>query len=1008
VELLETRTVPAAPSWTQQFALDNVAAGAVLTAAPALNLQSVPTSGASIWRDLVQGAIAANSSQVDWYQLTLTATAHLTLTTFDTPGSTFAGVISLYNNDPDALVDNALLNGGFVAAPNDPLDPLGHRLVAQAQGTTGGGTTLTWDLAAGTYYVAVSGAGNSFFHPFLAGSGLPGSSGGYRLAIEADALSTSGPVVLESNPTNNAFLAASPLVLRADLNQGIDPSSLIANQPSGNTVQLLYSSDGTFTTGVQPIYIDVHFSPDPTDLVSPGCDEIQVTPVAPLNAGYYELVLKGIGQLNSTAPDTIIQFQIGNGEPDDTAATAHNLGDLSQGAFTQLVGAIGDDPYYAFFDPNHNNPLSPDYALPANYAGADVNLYHFTITAPGNYILLSEVFAGRIGSPLDAGLSLFQRQRNQLVLVTANDNTLNNTTAVGDNGYFGTPLSLDPFLSAGLGAGDYYLAVSSGPNTPDASQGRSVGVGGVFDPNISHSGSGVTNANSFTIGSYILNVRVAPNPGAPHIVSVSPAGGGNPIAPPTNFVVRFDQAMNLQQEAYAAFQFNSGVSLNSIFVQGPNGIDYYPRMIGYDPTTFTATFQLLDALPNGVNALHLSGPKGLDNLGGTPLAGNTPGGDYVVTFTVAGSPAGSGGGQVILTDQEPNNSLAQAQNLGVLFPAMEQAGIPIVRDFSQAPPGSVADTADYYAFQVTQARQYTFTLTGSNLPPGTAPILMASDGSTISAAPNLFAGGVSVTAFLLPGSYMIGVGGWTPTQAQNVSYRLYVSIGQVGDNPTPLTIGAAPAVSIRLVNGPSPSPPVVVLPPSGSGITPASLPNANTLPALVNLLPNSVLANGAIGGIPGTGRALASNGKGSGQAASYGAVRDLMDLIVLTQIGVEAPPDEEPISWLPWVESFTLPVRESWEQLRDMVFQLGDWLNLTIAPPSADTSGPDPTEDVEMEDGDNREAKVIEDDPFALPDCFEGHDWVAAVAALALVQASRPRQGQRRIVTSPKREQVAC
>ena len=62
-------------------------------------------------------------------------------------------------------------------------------------------------------------------------------------------------------------------------------------------------------------------------------------------------------------------------------------------------------------------------------SGADVDLYHFTISRAGSYIVLGEVFAGRIGSPLDAGLSLFRVQNNQLVLVTGNDNTLNNSPA---------------------------------------------------------------------------------------------------------------------------------------------------------------------------------------------------------------------------------------------------------------------------------------------------------------------------------------------------------------------------------------------------------------------------------------------------------------------------------------------------------------------------------------------------------------------------------------------------
>src|SRR5262249_17375187 len=330
---------------------------------------------------------------------------------------------------------------------------------------------------------------------------------------------------------------------------------------------LLYSTDGSFNYGVQSIFLQLHFSPDALDPFSPGCDEIQVTPVAPLQSGYYQLILTGIGHLGSNATDTTIPFHIGSGEADDVTTTAHDLGDLTHTNLTQQSGAVGDDPYYAFFDPNHNDPLAPDYSLPTNYAGADVDFYHFTIAGPGSFILLSEAFAGRIGSPLDAGLSLFKLVGNQLVLVGGNDSTQNNTLAFGDNGYFGTPLFTDPFLNAGVSAGDYFLVVSSGRNTPDALVQQFVGDGVVFDPTQSHSGSsGASNQNGFTVGGYVLNVRVAPNPGAPHVVSVSPGSSAQPIPSPTQIVVRFNQAVNLQQEAFAAYQTSGGNTLRSVFV----------------------------------------------------------------------------------------------------------------------------------------------------------------------------------------------------------------------------------------------------------------------------------------------------------------------------------------------------------------------------------------------------------------------------------------------------------
>src|SRR5262249_37945271 len=155
-------------------------------------------------------------------------------------------------------------------------------------------------------------------------------------------------------------------------------------------------------------------------------------------------------------------------------ATAHSLGNITGVGLVQRAGAIGDDPAYDFanFDPFLANPA------------ADVDLYHFTITGPGRFALTAEVFAARIGSPLDPALSLFQVDATgQLVLVDVNDNTLNSSFASDGS----QPLANDATLYAGLTAGDYYLAVSGTSNVATPSVGFLPGTNGIFDPNLSHS-----------------------------------------------------------------------------------------------------------------------------------------------------------------------------------------------------------------------------------------------------------------------------------------------------------------------------------------------------------------------------------------------------------------------------------------------------------------------------------------------------------------------------------------
>src|SRR6202035_5138363 len=92
------------------------------------------------------------------------------------------------------------------AAFSAPYDPLGHRLLVQQQAAAGGnedGSPIVRSLAAGDYYVAVSGAGNFYFHPFVAGSGYPGSTGPYRLLFQATDLQITAadlPAVLAIDP----------------------------------------------------------------------------------------------------------------------------------------------------------------------------------------------------------------------------------------------------------------------------------------------------------------------------------------------------------------------------------------------------------------------------------------------------------------------------------------------------------------------------------------------------------------------------------------------------------------------------------------------------------------------------------------------------------------------------------------------------------------------------------------------------------------------------------------
>ena len=421
------------------------------------------------------GNSPAGSADVDWYTFTVDrpASVHFAVGQQSTsPG--FRPIVSLYNSDPFDF--------------GDPYDPLHHRLLSQDDASSHAGpAAINRLLGAGTYYLAVSGAGNADFHPMMADSGLPGETGGYDLSIATADLGGQpgdGPTVLTTEPAAGALLDTSPLVIRLGLSGPLDPSTILA----GQNVRLIFSPDEAFNQDGQDVALaSVNFSA--------AIDELQLFPAQALAPGQYEVVLAGKSDPTSVTladPSAIplgadvshpqgqdfaysfsvngIEGNVGvNAAADDTPATAHNLGDVTDQGLVSANGVIGADPFY--------DPTNPD---PRYNPGNDVNLYHFQVHGPGRFALVVEVFAGRIGSPLDPGVSLYRLgpDGHTLQFVEGDNNTDNPAQTTDLN----EPLYTDSALQAGLTAGDYYLAVSTGWDTPSPVRGPACRCAGTLRP----------------------------------------------------------------------------------------------------------------------------------------------------------------------------------------------------------------------------------------------------------------------------------------------------------------------------------------------------------------------------------------------------------------------------------------------------------------------------------------------------------------------------------------------
>jgi hypothetical protein len=760
----------------------------------------------------------AGAADVDWYHFHLGVASDVILTTRNqAEGRSLVSVLSLYNSTEP--YDPINLLGDFY-------DPMGYRLLAQRGGTPGApDPTIERQLGPGDYYVAVSGAGNRYFHPFLAGCGYPGRTGDFALLVTANDLGLSqlppeilavDPAPVVSVPGQMPTYSESPLEIRLDLSNDLDPSFDVTQ------IQLLYNStDPTFGAGTTPVSLNYNYSPL--------ARELQLVPGAPfqpgnwapgiaLQPGYYEIAIAtdGSGNLVLPNPNNLpLVFQVTGTGAHDTQSTAYDLQDVTRAGRVQVAGTIGTN----FVD--NATPFDPN----------DVNMYHFHVSGAGQYLITAEVFAGRIGSPLNAALSLYRLGSDGLLyFVAANADTTNRTVTVDG---FSAPLYTDPELTAGLTAGDYYLAVSSGTNVPDPVYHLQSGVGGVFDPNVAHSGT-----LGDSTGDYLLNFLVQPYSGTPQVVSVTRDDGITPGGSPVRFIVQFNEPVNVQQLAFQAYQnyLQGGQNqIPAVFIQtagdisnpGPGYNLYYVRLESYNPDTFQATFVLMNGLPTllgGKYELHLSGPRGLTDLAGNPLAGSGPAGsDYVYSFAVNDPNRGPNTDPLRRTNTNPN---VDPHNLGALFANELQAhvtingtnftGITITRPANP----SATNTEDVYEIQVLYPQDYVFNLVPGGSFGGVLPVV-SRDLAGLDLPPQQRQGGSNawaVKATLTPGIYYVHIGRWTSTQSASVQYDLHISILGSPERPTALTIGPAPAVRIVVAAATAPPPvtPPSVPPPSGS------------------------------------------------------------------------------------------------------------------------------------------------------------------------------------------------
>jgi hypothetical protein len=749
VELLESRHLPAISGLLTTAVLGPDTNDTLASATPLGLAGNAPHEIA---------AQIGTGADVDWYRLDLDRTASL---------SARVRPVS-----PEGLTAGALRLFQVAADPAARLAGRAYQLLADSTPTSGD-AHLQLALSAGSYFLAVSGAGNVDYHPLVAGSGQAGGTGDYTLRIETTFHPVeSGLRLLGSLPADGSTLLSSPVQIAVRLAGDLDPASAVA----GESIRLFRSPLGPQLEPAAEVALA-------GARWLPAAEELVLDLAAPLGPGTYELTLAGAGLVSRTgAPlgadanhpegqDARIRFVVGPETAGDTPATARDLGDLT--GVLRVEGVVGDDP-----------------TDPVPFNAADVDLYHFRIDGPGRRAFFAEVFAGRVLSSLNPALSLFRVDPagGDLELVASNDDgldptQLNNATP---------PFLRDSRLFTGRGEGDYVLAVSASGNHADPDHGLTPGEAGVFDPATTHSGRA-----GATTGQYVLQLSATPDDQPPTVTDVMLTRPDGQQAAPTALVATFSERVNLPELVAREF-FTSGVNgTTAVVVVGDAGQQFTPSLSRYDAATNRAVLLFNEALPTGVYELRLSGNSGLTDFAGLPLVGNTAGGDHVVAFAVAGPARGFNGEGEIWIDRDDGRTAAEPLAVGTLFPAELRGGV-VLRHLPGGP--GAPRPAHRYALRVVESRQYGFTLSEVAHAAGVQVFVTdTAGGPAVEFATT--APGTSVFHLIGGETYLVEVSGWSPEFAAGVSYDLRLTVTQQFEAPPPLPVGTASAAHVRLSGG---------------------------------------------------------------------------------------------------------------------------------------------------------------------------------------------------------------
>ena len=378
--------------------------------------------------------------------------------------------------------------------------------------------------------------------------------------------------------------------------------------------------------------------------------------------------------------------------------------------------------------------------------------------------MLAEVFAGRIGSPLDPGMSLFELDPStgQLVFLAGNNNTGNPTE--GTDGTL--PLFTDSALADGLTAGDYYLAVADGIEHALAARGPDARhAPAIFDPNQPGSAQNGWSTRP-------LSAQPA-GPAEPRLrrgcVASSPSPGQVLARPRRRSPCSSRSRSTSSSSHYQAFEATYQTAIPAGLHRGePTGRNTSRDSSAMTRATNTATFQMLDGLAERLVCPAPLGPGRPDRPRRQPAGRQRP--ERGLRHPLHGP----GAGRHALGQQFRRRSGRSRRPAGALprtsaccsptsfRPAWPSCATPSVRH-----PGGRRDAGQLHVPDHPDATTITFNSSAADLPAGTQ--LSMTDGS---GEPVPLGVADRRTSYIRPpvaGDVHDHVGGWAPGDRRRAS-----------------------------------------------------------------------------------------------------------------------------------------------------------------------------------------------------------------------------------------------